>query len=65
MDFRSRTADWLRCAAAGAVSAVLAVCLAAGMTAGSAGRALADEVGAAGTAASPRVAMVMDLARRR
>ncbi|CAO3359627.1 hypothetical protein [Azospirillum palustre] len=60
MEFRSKTADWLRCAAAGTASAVLAVCLATGLTAGSAGRALADETG---TAASPRVAMVMELAR--
>lgn len=60
MEFRSKTADWLRCAAAGAASAVLAVCLATGLSAGSAGPALADE---AGTAASPRIAMVMDLAR--
>lgn len=63
MEFRSKTADWLRCAAVGAASAVLAVCLAAGVTAGSADRALADEAGSSGTAASPRVAMVMDLAR--
>lgn len=63
MEFRSKTADWLRCAAAGAVSAVLAVCLATGLSAGSAGPALADEAGPTGTAASPRVAMVMDLAR--
>lgn len=60
MEFRSKTVDWLRCAAAGAVSAVLAVCLVAGVTAGSTGRALADE---AGSTASPRVAMVMELSR--
>ncbi|WP_042695866.1 hypothetical protein [Azospirillum sp. B506] len=57
MEIRSKTADWLRCLAAGVASAVLAVCLATGLTAGSAGRALADE------AASPRIAMVMELAR--
>lgn len=63
MEFRSKTADWLRCAAAGAASAVLAVCLAAGMTAGSAKRAWAEDAGQTGGAASPRVAMVMELAR--
>jgi len=63
MEFRSKTADWLRCAAAGAASAVLAVCLAVGLTAGSAGPALAEDAGLTGTAASPRVAMVMELSR--
>lgn len=60
MTFRSRMAGWLCRAAGKAGAALLAVLPAACMTAAVAGPALAE---GAGTSASPRVALVMELAR--